>query len=176
MKRHPRRDAPTAAPVGDDLRALAEKLSRLREPSKSFDQAGDIGDGCVAHGHGIYTLREQPQAVYLCVDDDAGRGPYRRMVNTDNARDLNAIGQRIVLLRRALGYGPTEFAVFLDIGTNTLSNYETGRRRPDIDQAVNIVRRTGVTLDWLYRGEAAGLPHGLLVKINAALDRGEMAG
>ena len=72
------------------------------------------------------------------------------------------IGERIVALRLALGHtNASEFARTVGLTVSALGNYERGDRRPDIDQAILIVRATGVTLDWIYYGVPGGLPHRL---------------
>lgn len=68
------------------------------------------------------------------------------------------IGRRLVRLREALGL-PTDAALAkrLDVSPQKLSNYMRGRARPDLSTGLSIVAKTGVSLDWLYRGEIAGL-------------------
>jgi len=80
----------------------------------------------------------------------------------DNTKP-EAIGKRIVRLRKALEW-PTAiaFASFVDVSPQQLSNYEKGRARPDIDAGFRICQKTGVTLDWLYRGDVSGLSISLL--------------
>jgi transcriptional regulator with XRE-family HTH domain len=73
---------------------------------------------------------------------------------------VSAISGRLVALRRALDYeNASAFARTVGLGVSALQNYEAGLRRPDIDQAILICRATGVTLDWIYQGLTAGLPH-----------------
>jgi transcriptional regulator with XRE-family HTH domain len=87
----------------------------------------------------------------------------------DGGRSLADIGKRIVLLREALGYGQGAFAQLTGLTQSGLSNYEAGTRRPEIDKAIQIVQKTGVTLDWIYLGDRAGLPQRLLAQL-AELD------
>lgn len=44
--------------------------------------------------------------------------------------------------------------------------YERGLKRLEIRHAKRIAAETGATLDWLFNGEEAGMPAGLLRKIN----------
>jgi transcriptional regulator with XRE-family HTH domain len=83
----------------------------------------------------------------------------------DGGKSPEDIGKRIVMLREALGRNQVSFAQLVDISQPALANYEKGYRRPDLDKAVQIVNKTGVTLDWLYLGERAGLPQRLLALI-----------
>jgi transcriptional regulator with XRE-family HTH domain len=79
-----------------------------------------------------------------------------------------AVGQRLALLRLALGYGERQqraFADFLSLGATSYNSYETGKQRPPIHVALSIVTRTGASLDWLYRGVEDLLPHHLVLKL-----------
>lgn len=76
------------------------------------------------------------------------------------------------MLREALGHNQGAFARLVDISQPGLANYEAGLRRPDLDQAVKIVLKTGVTLDWLYLGDRSGLP-GRLLELIAVFDEAE---
>lgn len=73
------------------------------------------------------------------------------------------------MLRIALGYGErggqAQFASFLNLSPSQLNNYERGLKRPDIGVAINICTRTGATLDWIYRGERAGMPFDLISRL-----------
>lgn len=82
------------------------------------------------------------------------------------------IGARLVLLREALGF-PTSaaFARHVDLTPQALNNYERGLGRPDLDAALKIVQRTRVSLDWIYRGEDAGLSVELARLLNEAEER-----
>lgn len=66
------------------------------------------------------------------------------------------------MLREALGLTQGAFARLVDISQPALANYEAGFRRPELDKAILIVAKTGITLDWLYLGDRAGLPQRLL--------------
>lgn len=69
------------------------------------------------------------------------------------------------MLIEALGHNQTSFAMLVGITQPALNNYLKGIRRPDVDVAIAIAIRTGITLDWLYRGERAGLPSRLLQEL-----------
>ncbi|BCP53824.1 hypothetical protein K32_24410 [Kaistia sp. 32K] len=98
-------------------------------------------------------------------------------MNEDRQLDSSeAIGLRIVQLRKALGFErANSFARFLGIETNTLGNYEVGLRRPSLEFAAKICGRTGITLDWLYWGSVVGLPVNLLQLLQSVdeADQGE---
>jgi transcriptional regulator with XRE-family HTH domain len=79
-----------------------------------------------------------------------------------------AIGARLALTRRALGYSlQTEFvatfAPFFNVSIQRWNNYEKGRQRIGVDVAAALCARWGLTLDWIYLGKWWGLPHGLVL-------------
>ena len=76
----------------------------------------------------------------------------------NGGRSLEEIGKRITAVREMLGMNKTAFAAFLDVTQPAISQYEDGKRRPDLDVGIRIRLRTGVTLDWIYEGDRGGLP------------------
>jgi transcriptional regulator with XRE-family HTH domain len=84
-----------------------------------------------------------------------------------------AIGTRLRSIRLAYGVmqkrerpmSQAEFARLCNIGAAAWNNAETGDNRIGIDAAMSVVRRTGVSLDYIYFGNPAGLPHALAVEI-----------
>jgi|GEM_PF-2776683 len=77
----------------------------------------------------------------------------------NQAAKPEAIGRRIILLRKALGYeSATAFAAYLGVSPQKLWNWESGNARPDVSGGLNICNRTGVTLDWLFRDMGTTLP------------------
>ena len=81
---------------------------------------------------------------------------------TDGGRSLADIARRIEALMTALDHNQTSFALLVGISQPALNNYLKGIRRPDLDVAIQMQLRTGVTLDWLYLGDRAGLSARLL--------------
>lgn len=80
-----------------------------------------------------------------------------------NRPDFADIGSRLASLRAATmpdlsqkawaekhGFSPTQF-----------NNWEKGTRRIPVDDAERLCARYGLTLDWIYRGRAEGLPENL---------------
>lgn len=115
----------------------------------------------------IYTQRGHSARGNACVALEKASEHYRAMESPFTATDLRAIGERIVQTREALDMSAADFARFVGFSPQALSNYEVGLRRPNLDQAVQIVRRTGVTLDWIYFGVRAGLPMRIAMKLPA---------
>jgi transcriptional regulator with XRE-family HTH domain len=80
----------------------------------------------------------------------------------DGGRSNADIGRRLVALRDALKLNQSAFAHLIDVSQPAVNNYERAIRRPEIDVAIKIQMRTGVTLDWIYLGDRSGLPGRLL--------------
>lgn len=87
----------------------------------------------------------------------------------------DVIGARLKRLRLALGYPQARlFCSFVGITDQALNNYEAGRRRISLDEAMKIVIKTGVSLDWLYRGLEHTLPKHVSDKL-AEVEKSEEA-
>jgi transcriptional regulator with XRE-family HTH domain len=76
----------------------------------------------------------------------------------DGGKSLDDIGRRISALRTSMGLNKTAFAEMIGTSQPAVSQYENGVRRPELDVALRIRMRTGVTLDWIYEGDRSGLP------------------
>jgi transcriptional regulator with XRE-family HTH domain len=70
---------------------------------------------------------------------------------------IPAIGRRLELSRQALGLQQNEFCSRAKIATNTYNQYERGKKRPSIENAIKICVAHRLTLDWIYRGEMSSL-------------------
>ena len=75
-------------------------------------------------------------------------------------RSAEAVGYRLRILGAALGINQTQMAKRAGLATNTLNQWWKGSERMSLDKgyAWNIVDTFDVTLDYLYRGIADGLP------------------
>jgi transcriptional regulator with XRE-family HTH domain len=80
------------------------------------------------------------------------------MDNNSHPRSLDAIAARLRATREAFGLGQNEFARRAGIASNTYNQYEQAKNLPRLDFANQICDTYGVTLDWIYRGDRAGLP------------------
>ena len=80
-------------------------------------------------------------------------------------RDLDSMAQRIVALRHSRGWTQRQAYETCDIQKTAWNNYERAGSRPGIDQAAAICEIFGVTLDWLYTGNTAGLPSEALERL-----------
>jgi transcriptional regulator with XRE-family HTH domain len=79
-----------------------------------------------------------------------------------------ATGKRLSHLRGALGLTQRQIAGELNITGPRWANYEVGTSRIPVDVALQLVKRWGVSLDWIYYGSEAIMPKELLRKIKAA--------
>lgn len=77
------------------------------------------------------------------------------------------IGARLLELRRAYGYKAKDFASFVGIAETTWNNYERGKRRISIDEALKVASRTGAGLDWIFRGLEHTLPKHVIDRLDA---------
>ena len=93
----------------------------------------------------------------------------------DGGRSNDDIAMRLEALMVALGVNQTAFATLVGISQPALNNYLKALRRPEIDVAIAIQSKTGVTLDWLYLGNRAGLPARLLEVLPDLSDRAKRA-
>lgn len=72
---------------------------------------------------------------------------------------------RMQALMQAMDRNQAGFAQLIGVSQPALNNYLKGIRRPDLDVAIAIQTKTGVTLDWLYLGDRSGLNERLLEKL-----------
>lgn len=84
------------------------------------------------------------------------------------ADKIEAIASRLVRTRRALGFSQTMFCTEIGVEKNVYNPFEKGHRRITVDVALKIHERFGISLDWIYCGEAARLPVELYHKLIAA--------
>lgn len=70
---------------------------------------------------------------------------------------MAAIGKRLEITRQVLGLAQNVFCERAGIATNTYNQYERGKKRPSIENAISLCETYGLTLDWIYRGDPSGL-------------------
>lgn len=81
------------------------------------------------------------------------------MVNMYSEFSLQAVGQRLEKLRAALGLDTqANMAKFIGVPTNTYNNWVNSVSLIRPQDAIVLCAKTGVTLDWIYRGDSSGLP------------------
>lgn len=67
--------------------------------------------------------------------------------------DLEGIGARLKSIRKKLNFKQKEFSEILNITMVTLSDIETGKKRPGSDILFILTEKYKVNLDFLLRGE-----------------------
>jgi transcriptional regulator with XRE-family HTH domain len=82
-------------------------------------------------------------------------------------RDRSAVGARLELSRQALGIDQGAFAQGAGLKGNTYNQYETGTNMPRLDAAHALCDTYHLTLDWIYRGDPAGLRYDTAAAVNA---------
>lgn len=86
--------------------------------------------------------------------------------DSPDPRHIDQIAYRLKLTRTvALEIGQTELCALVGIKTNTYNQWEMGKGRPELDKAMLLCEALGYTLDWIYRGDPAGLPYAIASKI-----------
>ena len=95
---------------------------------------------------------------------------------TDGGRSLTDIARRLEALMATTGRNQSAFAELVGITQPAMSNYLKGFRRPQLDEAIKIASKTGVTLDWIYLGDRSGLPSRLLEALPDMSELGRRVG
>ena len=62
-------------------------------------------------------------------------------------------GERIAEARKRAGTSQKDLAVLVDKTQQTITNWETGRSAPSLDDLATISRALGVSIDWVVTGE-----------------------
>lgn len=76
-----------------------------------------------------------------------------------------AVGLRLKAARLALAKNQTTLAREINAAPNTYSQWESGARLADVMAMANLGNRYGISLDWVFRGIPAALPHNLAGQI-----------
>lgn len=76
-----------------------------------------------------------------------------------------AVGLRLRAAREALGKNQTQLADAINAAKNTYSQWESGDRLANLVAMAKLCNDYGITLDWIYRGVASGLPQDLHEKV-----------
>jgi DNA-binding XRE family transcriptional regulator len=71
----------------------------------------------------------------------------------------------MVALREWSGVNQAAFCRAVSMAPNTWNQIEKGVSRPSIENALRIVAVYNVTLDWIYLGNDAGMPHAMAVEL-----------
>ena len=97
----------------------------------------------------------------------AKSGPASLHTSQLAARSPEAIGERLCLVRKALGLTQEQFAAAVGCPQGTFGQYEAGMRKPSVAVASRVFDRFRIPLDYLYLGEVSSLPFELAKAVNA---------
>lgn len=87
----------------------------------------------------------------------------------DNAL-AREVGRRLRETAFELGYRTTpELAEFLGATRGAVTAWQLGVAMPPVKYMQKLAER-GVTLDWIYRGDGAGLSHAMFIRLTAAIE------
>jgi transcriptional regulator with XRE-family HTH domain len=75
------------------------------------------------------------------------------------------IGRRLKATRQALGLRTRDVHRATGIAESTWSQYENGRRFPDLLQILPFAERFGISLDWIYRGIITAVPYEIAQRV-----------
>ncbi|KAF0111669.1 MAG: putative DNA binding helix-turn helix protein [Rhodospirillaceae bacterium] len=78
------------------------------------------------------------------------------------------IGGRLTAAREALGLSQVAICREIDVSPSRWNQWEMGGKLPDPLVMAEFSRRYGITMDWIYAGNASGLPHSLVGKVLAS--------
>ena len=78
---------------------------------------------------------------------------------------VTEVAARLQLTREALKLSQAALCRMAGISPQAWNNAETGDNRISVDEAMKLCRVTGVTLDWIYRGNRTLLPSIVLEEI-----------
>lgn len=96
-------------------------------------------------------------AKFARQDDNEDMGPINA-----SAYSYLAIGRRLAAIRAHLGLTQVEMARRIGLASGPRwANYEIGTSRIPVEEALKVVQMVGVSLDYIYYGNAALLPEKL---------------
>lgn len=78
---------------------------------------------------------------------------------------MEAVAARLKAGREALGLNKRDFADAAGIGEQTYGPYENGNRPLSLESAKKIRKAHGLTLEFMYFGKIADLPHRIAAKL-----------
>lgn len=93
--------------------------------------------------------------------------PYRAPIHLVDARSPKAIGLRLLVIRKLSGMSQKEFARSVGATQSACGGWEKGLRPPGLKIGQALCDVYQLTLDYIYRGDAGGLP----VRVEQAIRR-----
>lgn len=83
------------------------------------------------------------------------------MTRDRNPDNLKFIGARLRAARLALGLTQKDLYEPLGVKAATWNHWESGKRLPDPLVMAKLKEMHGITMDWIYAGDASSLPFSL---------------
>lgn len=149
--------SPGRAPVRHGAASNAEKGGDLLVATKGVDNVVDWHHAA-RYSRDVMIVNHHTRERY----SRCGSAIIPRMNTNDRSlRTVDAISGRLKQTRLAMGLTQVAFAGGAGVAANTYNQWEKGKQRPDLDQAQALCDAYGLTLDWVYRGDASGLPYNL---------------
>lgn len=81
---------------------------------------------------------------------------------------VKLIARRLIRTRVALGLNQSQFCAQIGVDKNVYNPFEKGKRRITLDVALKIRARFGISLDWIFCGDAKHLSIELFQKLAEA--------
>jgi DNA-binding XRE family transcriptional regulator len=116
----------------------------------------------------LFTNSECCQEPVSGIDFSASGVSNSQMVKNWDGPGLDAIGRRLAVTRQVLGLQQNEFCERAKIAPNTYNQYEKGKKRPSVPNAIKLCDAYQLTLDWIFRGDPSGLRYETADAIKAA--------
>lgn len=80
--------------------------------------------------------------------------------------DPDIIGARVKQIRAVFELSQAKTGSICGCGGTTVSNWEQGRQKPTIEQAMKLADRLGLTLDFIYLGRLGQIPYDTAIRLS----------
>ena len=156
------REVSLREPIADAGVADAKQRANF-VPAEGVDHRRNRGKS--DHGKAFYSSRlkfvkqHEPELPFGREDETipAMAKAQRKPIKQPHQRSIDAIADRLLRTRLALGLNQTALCARADLAKNTYNQWECGRGRPGLDYAIRLCDAFGLTLDWIYFGDESCL-------------------
>lgn len=158
-------------PMMDGAKSHPQVISNRLAAWPPVDDTFESGYGAhAARSIARSAIRQDPNTSIAARAIRLKTGNMHAAVPNYTPEDMSpeAIGRRLTLVRRAFGFEKSEFADLLGIERPAWSRFENGKRAIPYEQASKIVRRFGVSLDFIVLGRIAGMEFEVLERLRQA--------
>lgn len=104
-----------------------------------------------------YVKRHEPELtglIPMCLNLRMAKKGHGKPSETE----VEAIARRLISVRTAMGYSPSEFADRAGIARNTYSQWENAKGAPSRLEARKLKKAFGITLDYIFEDDPSALP------------------